>query len=111
MKWLQTVGGRLKSDYRYSTSLVYNNFPFPKISDEKKEDLNNRALDILREREKYSEKKLSDLYDPDKMPDGLREAHHANDLSVDKCYQSKPLNNDEQRLEILFELYEEMLSD
>jgi len=111
MKWLETVGGRLKSDYRYSTTLVYNNFPFPKISDQMKEDLNNRALDILREREKYSEKKLSDLYDPDKMPDGLREAHHANDLAVDHCYQSQSFENDEERLETLFDLYEEMLKE
>lgn len=66
---------------------------------------------ILEEREKHSEKTLAQLYDPDKMPDGLREAHRLNDLAVERCYRSKPFESDEERLEYLFKLYEQMIEE
>ena len=66
---------------------------------------------ILEEREKHPEKTLAQLYDPDKMPEGLREAHHLNDLAVERCYRSKPFENDEERLEYLFKLYEQMIEE
>ena len=64
---------------------------------------------ILEEREKHTEKTLAQLYDPDKMPEGLREAHRLNDLAVERCYRSKPFESDEERLEYLFKLYEKMI--
>ena len=66
---------------------------------------------VLSEREKHSEKTLAQLYDPDKMPDGLREAHHQLDLAVERCYRSKPFASDEERLEYLFRLYEQMIAE
>lgn len=108
MAWVKTVGGRLKTDYRYSAQLCYNTFPFPKISEEKKKQIESAAEEVLLCREDYPDKTLADLYDPDKMPDNLRQAHHALDLIVESCYQDKPFENDEERLECLFKLYEKM---
>ncbi len=111
MNWVCVVAGRLKSDYRYSSQLCYNTFPFPPISDKQKKELEQHVYNILAEREKHSEKTLAQLYDPDKMPDGLREAHRLNDLAVERCYRSKPFENDEERLEYLFKLYETMIAE
>lgn len=107
--WVKTVGGRLKMDYRYSSVLCYNTFPFPNISKKQKEEITELVFDILDEREYHSEKTLAQLYDPDKMPQGLKEAHHQLDLTIEKCYRSKPFENDEERLEYLFKMYEEMV--
>lgn len=111
MVWMRTVAGRLKSDYRYSSQLVYNTFPFPPISDRQKQDLEVGVYRILEEREAHAEKTLAQLYDPDKMPDGLREAHRLNDLAVERCYRSRPFESDEERLEYLFKLYEQMIAE
>lgn len=108
MIWVKSVGGRLKTDYRYSSTLCYNTFPFPKISDVKKQEIEEAAEEVLLVREDYPGKTLAELYDPDKMPDDLREAHHRLDLIVESCYQDKPFANDEERLECLFRLYEKM---
>lgn len=111
MTWIRAVAGRLKSDYRYSASLCYNTFPFPPISDAQKDELKKHVFNILAEREEHSEKTLAQLYDPDKMPEGLREAHRQNDLAVERCYRSKPFESDEERLEYLFKLYEKMIEE
>ncbi len=111
MEWVRLVGGRLKSDYRYSISICYNTFSFPALKEYLIEELKITSLRILTEREKHPEKTLAELYDPDKMPDGLREAHHQNDLAVERCYRSKPFTSDEERLEHLFNLYEQMIEE
>jgi hypothetical protein len=111
MVWMKTVSGRLKTDYRYSKNLSYNTFPFPEINQEQKQELERNVYQVLGEREKHSEKTLAQLYDPDKMPDGLREAHHQLDLAVERCYRSKPFAGDEERLEYLFKLYEQMIAE
>lgn len=110
MVWMRTVAGRLKTDYRYSSALVYNTFPFPNISEKQKEEISDLVFNILDERENHSEKTLAQMYDPDKMPKGLKEAHHQLDLAIEKCYRIKPFENDEERLEYLFKLYEEMIN-
>jgi hypothetical protein len=110
MVWVKTVSGRLKSDYRYSANLCYNTFPFPPISEHNKSRVSKTALNIIKEREKYPEKTLAELYDPDKMPDSLREAHYQNDLAIERCYRSESFKNDEERLEYLFKLYEKMIA-
>jgi hypothetical protein len=109
--WVKAVAGRLKTDMQYSNTLCYNTFPFPAINQEQKQELERNVYAVLGEREKHSEKTLSQLYDPDKMPDGLREAHHQLDLAVERCYRSKPFANDEERLEYLFKLYEQMIAE
>ena len=108
MLWVKAVSGKLKNDIRYSSTLCYNTFPFPKISDSKKQEIEEAAEEVLLVREDYPGKTLAELYDPDKMPDDLREAHHRLDLIVESCYQDKPFANDEERLECLFKLYEKM---
>jgi len=111
MTWLRAVAGRLKSDYRYSTSLCYNTFPFPPITESQKKELEKHVFNVLGERENHSEKTLAQLYDPEKMPAGLRKAHHELDLAVEKCYRAKPFESDEERLEYLFKLYEQMIAE
>jgi hypothetical protein len=108
--WVKTVGGALESRIRYSSVLCYNTFPFPNISEKQKEEITELVFNILDERENHSEKTLAQMYDPDKMPKGLKEAHHQLDLAIEKCYRNKPFENDEERLEYLFKLYEEMTS-
>ena len=108
MVWVRTVGGRLKTDYRYSAGLCYNTFPFPSISDSKKSEIEAAAEEVLLVREDYPGKTLADLYDPDKMPEDLRKAHERLDAIVESCYSGAPFANDEARLECLFKLYEKM---
>lgn len=93
---------------RYSSSLSYNTFPFPIISDSKKSEIEAAAEEVLFIREDYPDKTLADLYDPDKMPNNLREAHERLDAVVESCYPGAPFANDEARLECLFKLYEKM---
>ncbi len=108
MVWVRAVAGRLKTDYRYSAELCYNTFPFPDITDKQKKNIEYYVNNILAEREKHSDKTMAELYDPDKMPQGLREAHHSLDIAIEKCYRSTPFESDEKRLEHLFKLYEIM---
>ncbi|MBT4837658.1 MAG: class I SAM-dependent DNA methyltransferase, partial [Methylococcales bacterium] len=109
MTWVRTVAGRLKTDYRYSSALCYNTFPFPEVTDTQKTTLEDHVFNVLDEREQHPEKTMAELYDPDKMPKGLRQAHHEMDLAVEQCYRKKPFESDEERLEYLFKLYEEMI--
>ena len=111
MIWVRTVGGRLKTDYRYSAGLCYNTFPFPSIPDTKKSEIEEAATNVLLARANYPEKTLADLYDPDKMPEDLREAHEELDRIVESCYPDAPFANDEARLECLFRLYEKMTAN
>ena len=110
MVWVKAVGGSLETRIRYSSVLCYNTFPFPNISQKQKDEINELVFAILDEREKHSQKTLSHLYDPDKMPEGLRKAHHALDKAIEQCYRPKPFESDEERLEYLFKMYEEMTS-
>jgi hypothetical protein len=109
--WSKSTAGTLESRLRYSTQLCYNTFPIPSISNQRKEELTQCTLKIIDERLKHSEKSIAQLYDPDKMPEGLKEAHHQNDLAVERCYRSTPFNSDEERLEYLFKLYEKMIQE
>lgn len=111
MVWVRTVGGRLETRYRYSAGLCYNTFPFPFISDTKKSEIEEAATNVLLARENYPEKTLADLYDPEKMPEDLREAHEELDAIVESCYPGAPFPNDEARLECLFKLYEKMTAN
>lgn len=110
MVWMRAICGRTKSDYQYSVSVVYNNFPFPKLTHEQRQIITMHLAEVLEARENHSQKTLAQLYDPDKMPDDLREAHHNLDLAVDRIYRAKPFASDEERLEYLFALYEKMTS-
>ncbi len=108
MVWVQTVAGRLKTDYRYSSVLCYNTFPMPSLSNELKEMLGDLAYKVLDVRDEHVGMTMAELYDPDKMPNDLRIAHHQLDLAVDSCYRNKSFESDSDRLEHLFKLYIEM---
>ena len=107
MAWLRHVGGRLKSDYRYSIGLVYNTFPMPP----EKPDLSKLeplAQAILDARTTHPDATLADLYDPDLMPPDLRKAHQALDRAVDRLYRRTGFASERERVEHLFMLYEKM---
>ena len=86
MAWMRTVAGRLKSDYRYSAKIVYNNFPWPNPNKYQKEKIEKTAQSILDARAKYSNSSLADLYDELTMPVELRKAHQQNDIAVMEAY-------------------------
>lgn len=108
MLWTKAVGGCLESRIRYSNVLCYNNFPIPDISEKKKEQIRSCSFEVLAKRELYPEMKISDLYDPEKMPADLLEAHRQLDLSVLACYDRTEFKNDDDLLTYLFKLYEKM---
>lgn len=104
--WVRAVGGRIKTDFRYSATLCYNTFPVPPISDTASALLTDRAFAVLEAREHHSDRTLAQLYDPVKMPAELREAHQFLDAAVDQLYRKRPFQSDDERLELLFDLYE-----
>ena len=111
MAWVKYTCGRLKSDYRYSKDLVYNNYPFPKnVSEKQKKAVEEKAQNVLDIRASFSDCSLADLYDPLSMPPNLKKAHQELDKAVDNCYGSKSFKNDKERIEFLFGLYEEYLN-
>jgi hypothetical protein len=106
--WMRVTCGRLKSDYQYSNSIVYNNFPWPLSSaDAQKKKVEEAAQNVLDTRAKYPGSSLADLYDPVTMPPDLVKAHQALDKAVDLCYRSQPFANELSRIEFLFGLYEQ----
>ena len=106
MAWVRTVCGRLKSDYRYSKDIVYNNFPWPeKIGEDAKRRIEETAQAILDVRAKYPDSSLADLYDPLTMPPDLRKAHAANDRAVMDAYGFSPKMGEDEIVAELFGLY------
>ncbi|WP_412501412.1 class I SAM-dependent DNA methyltransferase [Shewanella chilikensis] len=104
--WMRLVAGRLKSDYRYSASVVYNPFPWPKVSESQRQQIECLAEEVLLTREDFPGRTLAELYDPDKMPEQLLAAHQALDLAVDRLYRSRPFKDTADRLSCLLERYE-----
>lgn len=108
MAWVKTIGGRLETRYRYSAQLCYNTFPFPSINDTQREELGALAQEVIDVRDQHYEIALGELYNPESMPEDLKEVHHRLDLAVDSCYRPEPFASDEERLECLFKLYAKM---
>ena len=110
MAWMRVVCGRIKSDYRYSNDIVYNNFPWPNPTDEQKAKIEQTAQAILDARAKYPDSSLADLYDELTMPVELRKAHQENDRAVMQAYgfPVKASFTESQCVAELFKLYEEM---
>jgi len=108
MSWVFSISGYLGSSIRYSSGLSYNTFPFPLIDKEKIKSLEEMTYLIVDEREKYPEKTLAELYDPDKMPSGLKNIHEKNDTLVDDCYSKNIFTNNEERLKFLLNMYNEI---
>ncbi len=108
LAWIGVTAGRMKSDYRYSSGVCYNSFPLPPLTEKNKSDLTRSAEEILLAREAHFPATIADLYDPDKMPADLRDAHDRNDEVVERIYIGRRFRNDTERLEKLFELYTKM---
>lgn len=109
MVWQRAVGGALETRLRYSSALVYNTFPFQSLNDTQLQDISTKARNVIFSRQNHSEKTLAEMYDPDKMPNDVREAHKELDLVVDQIYRAKPYTSDNERLTDLFALYEQMI--
>jgi type II restriction/modification system DNA methylase subunit YeeA len=107
MVWLRAVGGRLKTDYRYSAGLVYNTFPVPELSTRRKNMIEEQVFEILDLREELGGT-LAELYHKETMPESLREAHKKLDEIVERAYKDTPFNSDEERLSHLLKRYKEM---
>jgi hypothetical protein len=109
MAWVATVTGRLKSDYRYSSKVAYNNFPWPTdATDAQRLKVEECAQAVLAAREQFPGSTLADLYDPISMPPALAKAHADLDRAVDRSYRKEPFPTDRQRVEYLFAIYEQL---
>lgn len=108
--WMSVVSGKLKADFRYSSTLVYNTFPVPPLSLEQMQKMEEHAWNIISVREESPGKTIAWLYDPKTMPADLLAAHKALDDTLEKIYIGRPFKNDTERLEHLFKLYAEMIS-
>ena len=104
MAWVKTVGGRLKSDYRYSASIVYNNFPFPDIEAARSAGVEEMAEEVLRVRRCYPTMSLGRLYSADGMPESLRDVHRRLDEAVDSLYGGS-FRTDDERISLLLNRY------
>nr|WP_206599945.1 MULTISPECIES: DNA methyltransferase [unclassified Pseudovibrio] len=109
--WIGTVCGKLESRFRYSNTLGWNTFPVPDFSEADKAALEASAREILLTRAEHHPKTIAQLYDPNKMPDDLREAHRKNDELLEKMYIGRPFKNDSERLEHLFKRYAKRIEE
>jgi len=106
MAWVKYTCGRLESRFRYSNSIVYNNYPWPKdASDKNKQNVEAKAQAVLDVRAEFPDSSLADLYHPLTMPPKLVKAHQALDKAVDVCYRPQPFTTENARIEYLFDLY------
>jgi len=112
MSWVKNVCGRLKSDLRYSNGIVYNNYPWPDILQEKQiKAIEKGAQKVLDIRSEFPESTMGDLYEPDGMPPALVKAHNELDKAVDLAYRPQTFATEAKRMEFLFELYERYTAD
>jgi hypothetical protein len=109
--WIEAVSGRLGSGVRYTPTVSYHTFPVPTLTEKNKFDLIECAKAILLAREAYFPANMSDLYNPDNMPEPLRNAHERNDEVIERIYIGRRFKNDTERLEKLFDLYTKMTAE
>ena len=112
MTWVKHICGRLKSDYRYSKDIVYNNYPWPENPNEKQVlSIEEKAQKVLDARLEFPNSSLADLYHPLTMPPALVKAHNELDKAVDLAYRKQTFTSEANRMEYLFELYEKYTAD
>ena len=110
--WMRSVAGRLKSDYRYSAGIVYNNFPWPENpTDKQKQAIETAAQEVLDARAQFPDSSLADLYDPLTMPPALLKAHQKLDRAVDSAYGKTRFNTEAERVAFLFGLYQKYIEN
>jgi hypothetical protein len=111
MAWVKHVCGRIKSDYRYTNQIVYNNFPWPYDPTKKQRAaIEQAAQGVFDARMAHPSSSLADLYDPIAMPPNLRRAHQVLDRAVDAAYRKKTFSSDALRIAFLFDLYHQYTS-
>lgn len=110
MAWVRAVCGRLKSDYRYSAGIVYNNFPWPEATDKHAAAIEAAAQGVLDARALFKKSSLADLYGPDSMPPELVKAHNKLDRAVDVAYGKTNFAREAERVTFLFELYKKLVA-
>ncbi len=108
MAWMRATCGRLKSDFRYSNTLVYNNYPWPQPTSAQAQAIEAAAQGVLNARTQFPGSTLADLYDPLTMPPILLKAHQALDKAVDVAYRKQPFDTERHRVEYLFALYQQL---
>jgi hypothetical protein len=112
MDWMRTVAGRLESRYRYSNNMVYNNFPWPTVTESQENEIADLADRVLKARAEHQPpngtKTLANLYDPLSMPTDLHKAHQKLDAAVDKAYRKELFKSARERVEFLFKLHSEI---
>ncbi len=106
--WCETTSGKLETRLNYSNTLTWNTFPIQTLTEKNKADLTRCAEAVLLAREANFPTPIANLYDPDKMPVDLREAHERNDETLERIYVGRRFKNDTERLEKLFDLYTKM---
>ena len=107
MSWMKSTCGRMKSDFQYSASIVYNNYPWPENPSEKQiKTIEEKAQNVLEVRASFPNSSLADLYNPLTMPPALVKAHNELDKAVDAAYSKQTFTSEAKRMEFLFELYE-----
>ena len=113
MAWMRAVCGRLKSDYRYSKDVVYNNFPWPSPTEVQRAKIEQTAQAILDARARFPEASLADLYDEVAMPPELRKAHQANDRAVMEAYGWKVSREFTESVCVaeLFKMYQKLIKE
>jgi hypothetical protein len=112
MSWVKSVCGRLKSDFRYSKDIVYNNYPWPENPTAKQiAAIEEKAQKVLDARSLFPNSSLADLYDPLIMPPALVKAHNELDKAVDLAYRPQPFTSEANRMVLLFELHEKCTAD
>jgi hypothetical protein len=112
MAWVKNICGRLKSDFRYSNGIVYNNYPWPENPNAKQlKAIETAAQKVLDARLKFPNSTMADLYEVDGMPPVLIKAHNELDKAVDLAYRPQPFTSEAKRMEFLFELYEKYTAD
>ena len=109
--WIKCVAGRLKSDFRYSAKIVYNNFPWPDVDDKQTERISKSAQSIIDARKESPNSSLADLYNPAGMTKPLYKAHEANDKAVMKAYGLRPSATEQEIAQRLFEMYQKLTSN
>lgn len=110
LAWISTICGALETRFRYSNTLGWNTFPVPLLTEQNKVDLTRCAENILLAREAHFPATIADLYEPDAMPENLRQAHEHNDEVLERIYIGRRFKNDTERLEKLFDLYTKMVA-
>lgn len=109
MDWLRLVGGRLESRFRYSATIVYNTFPWPDASEAKRTTIEKLGRAVILARAAHPDKTMAQLYDPDKMPDNLLEAHQTLDSAVERLYRERPFRDTAERQEYLLARYRALI--